>query len=109
MPPRILALTLSVSVVIPAYNRPEMTARAVRSALARGPVAPAEVLVVDYCSSYATGEAARAAGARVIRHAVNRGEGGARNTAIREAREPWVALLDSDDEWLPGHLSALWP
>jgi glycosyltransferase involved in cell wall biosynthesis len=101
--------TIDVSVVIPAYNRPEMTARAVRSALAQRPHPPAEVVVVDDCSSDHTGDAAREAGARVIRHAANRGEGGARNTAIREARQPWVALLDSDDEWLPGHLAALWP
>jgi glycosyltransferase involved in cell wall biosynthesis len=101
--------TIDVSVVIPAYNRPEMTARAVRSALAQRPHPPAEVVVVDDCSTDHTGDAALEAGARVIRHAVNQGEGGARNTAIREARQPWVALLDSDDEWLPGHLAALWP
>ncbi|MBE2317969.1 glycosyltransferase family 2 protein [Solirubrobacter sp. CPCC 204708] len=100
---------LGVSVVIPAFNRPEMTARAVRSALGQRPDPPFEVVVVDDCSTDHTGAAARAAGARVIHHAVNRGEGGARNTAIREAQQPWVALLDSDDEWLPGHLAALWP
>jgi maltose O-acetyltransferase len=102
-------MTLPVSVVIPAYNRPELVARAVRSALAQRPTPPAEVVVVDDCSSDETGEAARRAGARVIRHQVNQGEGAARNTAIREATQPWVALLDSDDEWLEGHLAALWP
>lgn len=86
-----------------------MTTRAVRSALAQRPHPPAEVVVVDDCSSDDTGAAAAAAGARVVRHEVNRGEGGARNTAVREARCDWVALLDSDDEWLPGHLAALWP
>jgi glycosyltransferase involved in cell wall biosynthesis len=103
------SVTLAVSVVIPAYNRREMTVRAIRSALAQRPDPPAEVVVVDDCSTDGTGDAARAAGARVIRHPDNRGEGAARNTAIRESREPWVALLDSDDEWLPGHLAALWP
>jgi glycosyltransferase involved in cell wall biosynthesis len=102
-------VALAVSVVIPAYNRPEMTVRAVRSALAQRPDPPAEVVVVDDCSTDGTGDAAVAAGARVIRHPENRGEGAARNTAIREAREPWVALLDSDDEWLPDHLASLWP
>src|SRR3954469_17268706 len=86
-----------------------MTARAVRSAFGQRPGPPAEVVVVDDCSSDETGAAAAAAGARVIRHPANRGEGGARNTAVHEARQPWVALLDSDDEWLPGHLAALWP
>ncbi len=69
---------------------------------------PAEVLVVDDCSSDGTGEAAAELGARVVRHAVNQGEGGARNTGVREATQPWVALLDSDDEWLPHHLETVW-
>ena len=103
------ATTLPVTVVIPAYNRPDLVARAVRSALAQRPRPPAEVIVVDDCSADETGAAARAAGARVIRHEVNQGEGAARNTAIRAATQEWVAMLDSDDEWLPGHLAALWP
>jgi glycosyltransferase involved in cell wall biosynthesis len=100
---------LPVSVVIPAFNRPAMVARAVRSALEQQPRPPAEVIVVDDASSDDTAEAARAAGARVIRHEVNRGEGAARNTAIRASAYDWIALLDSDDEFLPGHLASLWP
>ncbi len=99
---------LPVSVVIPAYNRPEMTARAVRSALAQQPLPADEVIVVDDHSGDDTGAAARAAGATVIRHPENRGEGPARNTGVTAARNEWVATLDSDDEWLPGHLDALW-
>jgi glycosyltransferase involved in cell wall biosynthesis len=99
---------LPVAVVIPAHNRANMVARAVRSALTQRPNPPTEVIVVDDCSNDETGEAARLAGARVIRHHVNRGEAEARNTAIRAATQPWVALLDSDDEWLPHHLAELW-
>jgi glycosyltransferase involved in cell wall biosynthesis len=47
-------------------------------------------------------------GARVVRHDSNRGEGEARNSGIAAATQPWVALLDSDDEWLPHHLGLLW-
>src|SRR4051812_14679162 len=86
-----------------------MTARAVRSALAQRPDAPAEVVVVDDCSSDETGAAGAAAGARVIRPATNRVVGGARNTRAREARGPWAALLATHDKWLPAHLPALWP
>jgi hypothetical protein len=96
-----------VSVVIPAYRRPDMVERALRSVLAqRRP--PDEVIVVDDASGDDTAERAAALGARVIVHEDNRGEGGARNSGIDAARNGWVALLDCDDEWLPDHLETLW-
>lgn len=100
---------LPVSVVIPAYNRAELVQRAIASAFGQRPRPPAEVIVVDDASSDATADRAEAMGARVIRHDVNRGEARARNTGIAAARHEWIALLDSDDEWLPGHLAQLWP
>ena len=100
---------LPVTVVIPAYNRPTMVKRAVLSALAQRPRPPAEVIVVDDCSSDNTAAVASAAGATVIRHDANRGGAAARNTAIRAAGQDWIAFLDSDDELLPNHLAALWP
>jgi glycosyltransferase involved in cell wall biosynthesis len=36
----------------------------------------------------------------------NKGCAGARNTAIRQAKGSFLAFLDSDDAWLPEHLSA---
>jgi glycosyltransferase involved in cell wall biosynthesis len=96
-----------VTVVIPAYEREAMVGRAVASALGQRP-RPVEVVVVDDGSSDGTAEAARSAGARVVVHDVNRGESSARNTGLEAATQPWIALLDSDDEWLPGHLAALW-
>lgn len=99
---------LPVSVVIPAFNRPEMVRRAVASALGQRPLPPAEVIVVDDCSSDDTGAAAASAGATVIRHDHNNGEGAARNTGIGAATQPWIGLLDSDDEWLPHLLDTLW-
>jgi GT2 family glycosyltransferase len=98
--------SLDVTVVIPAYNRHDTVGRAVLSALHQTPRQAREVVVVDDGSSDGTGDAAAAAGARVLRQA-NAGVGAARNAGLRVATTTWVAFLDSDDAWLPGHLSAL--
>jgi len=99
---------LPISVVIPAYNREELLPRALASARGQRPTPPAEIVVVDDGSSDGTVEAAGEGGATVIRHTVNSGAASARNTGIAAATQPWVALLDSDDEWLPHHLATLW-
>jgi hypothetical protein len=96
-----------VTVVVPAYRCEDTIERAVSSAIAQRP-SPTEVIVIDDASPDSTGARAEALGARVVRHEHNRGEGAARNTGLATAGEPWVALLDADDEWLPGHLAALW-
>ncbi|MBV9472127.1 MAG: glycosyltransferase family 2 protein [Solirubrobacterales bacterium] len=100
--------TCEVSVVIAAFNREALIERALRSVWSQT-LAPAEVIVVDDCSSDDTATVARAAGAQVLRHRQNRGPAAARNTAIEAATQPWIAVLDSDDEWLPHHLATLWP
>lgn len=100
--------TLAVTVVIPAYNRAHMLEAAVASALAQRPRPPAQVIVVDDGSADDTAAVAERAGATVIRHERNRGLAAARNTGLEAAACEWVALLDSDDEWLPHHLAHLW-
>ena len=101
---------LPVSVVIPAYNSAATIARAVQSVLAQ-PAGhrPAEIIVVDDHSDDATGECALSLGARVVRQQENQGAAVARNTGVAAATQPWLALLDADDEWLTNHLSTLWP
>jgi glycosyltransferase involved in cell wall biosynthesis len=101
------APVLPVSVIIPAYNRRELVARAL-SSVTRQAALPAEVIVVDDASEDGTAEAAERFGVRVIRHGSNAGTAAARNTGLSRAATPWVALLDSDDEWLPNHLRTLW-
>lgn len=103
------ARPLPVTVIIPAYNRADTVAQAVASALAQHPAPPAEVLVVDDGSADDTAGVAERAGARVVRHAVNQRLGAARDAGLSHATQPWIALLDSDDEWLPHHLASLWP
>ena len=97
-----------MTVVVAAHDAAPFIRRAVRSALAQVPP-PAEVVVCDDASTDGTAEALRGLDGplRVVRHEVNRGEGAAKNTGVRAARTPLVALLDADDEWLPGRLAAV--
>ncbi len=101
-------VTLPISVIIPTFNRADTLPRALTSVQAQRPYAPAEVVVIDDHSDDESGEIARAYGARVIRHERNKGAAAARNTAVAAATQPWLAMLDSDDEWLPDHLELLW-
>ncbi|MCW2967534.1 MAG: glycosyltransferase family 2 protein, partial [Solirubrobacteraceae bacterium] len=94
--------------MIPAFNRAALVERALRSVAAQRGPRPAQVLVVDDASSDDTAAVARAMGAEVVVHPENRGEGAARNSGLAAADHDWVALLDSDDEWLPDHLAGVW-
>jgi len=103
------AYRLPISVVIPAYNRAAVMPRALASVRAQRPCAPAEVVVVDDGSADDTAGVAERAGARVVRLRSNQGQAVARNAGVQAATQPWIAFLDSDDEWLPHHLATLWP
>ena len=94
--------------MITVFNRSQLLERALRSVASQRPRRPAEVIVVDDASTDGSGQVAEAAGARVIRHERNLGTGVGKQTGLRAARHEWVALLDSDDEWLPDHLGILW-
>lgn len=98
-------MTLSVSIVIPTYNRAALLPRALQSALCMT-LPGDEVIVVDDASTDNTAEVAAAWGDR-IRY-VRLPHGGAaatRNAGIRLATRPLIAFLDSDDEWCPHKLA----
>lgn len=96
-----------VSVVIPCYNYAHYLRHAVDSVLAQTYV-DREIIIVDDGSTDDTPAVAAAYGdrVRVIRQP-NAGLPAARNTGIRAASKPFIALLDADDVWLPGYLSAV--
>jgi glycosyltransferase involved in cell wall biosynthesis len=97
-----MALDVEVSVIIPTYNRRDLVQRAIGTVLAQTRTVQ-EILVVDDGSTDGTGEALAAAfGDRIrcVRQA-NGGVSSARNHGLRLARGRYLALLDSDDEWLP--------
>jgi GT2 family glycosyltransferase len=99
---------LPISVVIPVYNRAETLRRCLSSVWSQRPATPTEVIVVDDASEDGSPDVAKSLGATVIRQPQNRGPAEARNRGIRAASYQWIALLDSDDEWLPHHLAHLW-
>jgi glycosyltransferase involved in cell wall biosynthesis len=86
---------MRVSVIIPCRNGARIVGEAIRSALAQTEP-PLEVLVVDDASADGTSEAARAAGARVLRSETRRNAGGARNIGIEASTGDVLAFLDAD-------------
>lgn len=89
--------------IIPTWNRRDLVARAVDSVLAQTrPVE--EIIVVDDGSSDGTAEylAARYGERILCVRQDNAGVSAARNRGLALARGRYLALLDSDDEWLPG-------
>lgn len=104
---------LSVSVVIPVFRRPATVQEAIRSALAQThPVL--EIIVVDDASGDGTADAVRAIAdprVKLITLVENQGQSAATNIGIDAAGGDLVALLDSDDIWLPEKLAcqiAVW-
>ena len=92
-PPSTAAAT---SVVIPAFNEAAAIACVLRDL--RHVAAWHELLVVDDGSSDDTGATAMSAGARVIRHPHNLGNGAAVKTGIRQATGTFVLILDGDGQ-----------
>lgn len=97
---------ITVSVVIPCYNRAGTIAEAVQSVHAQSR-APLELIVVDDASTDDSAQIAERAGARVIRIATNAGNATARNIGARAAAGDAIAWLDSDDFWDANHLSVV--
>jgi glycosyltransferase involved in cell wall biosynthesis len=88
-----------VSVVIPAFNEEAAIASVVTGL--RAAAAWSEILVIDDGSTDATAEKAEGAGARVVRHPYNKGNGAAVKTGLREARGEVVLLIDADGQHPP--------
>lgn len=96
-----------ISVVIPTFDRKDLTDRAVESVT---PSCPDlfEIIVVDDCGSipYAYNGCVTPSGVpvRIFRMETNQGPGYARKLGVEKSEGPIIAFLDSDDVFEPG-----WP
>ena len=104
-PPRSPRMTAApITVIIPTYNRVSLLRRALESVLAQT-LAAAQVIVVDDGSTDDTSEMiSRDFPGVEYLHQANQGVSAARNRGLEKAIQPWIAFLDSDDEWLPKKL-----
>ena len=87
------------SVIIPAYNEADVIADVVSGL--RHSASWLEILVVDDGSSDATAAAAEGAGARVIRHPYNKGNGASVKSGIRAANGEFILIIDADGQHPP--------
>ena len=94
-----MAEASAVSIVIPAMNEAHAIADVVARLRATAPWR--EIIVVDDGSADDTAAQAGRAGARVIRHPYNKGNGAAVKTGIRAARGEFVLIVDADGQHPP--------
>ncbi|MBT4762538.1 MAG: glycosyltransferase family 2 protein [Bdellovibrionaceae bacterium] len=100
----------TVSVIIPTFNRSDLLPRSVESVFSQTFKNWELIIVNDGSTDGTKGWLEALITSHELKHKVkihhieNRGVSGARNYAINKSQTPWLAFLDSDDEWLPDKL-----
>jgi glycosyltransferase involved in cell wall biosynthesis len=100
-----VARPADTSVIIPALNEEGAIAEVVARLQSGGTWH--EIIVVDDGSTDATGERACAAGAIVVRHPYNKGNGAAVKSGIRKATGDVVLIVDGDGQHRPADAARL--
>jgi glycosyltransferase involved in cell wall biosynthesis len=96
-----------ISVLITVYNGEDFVGETIEAVLAQSHP-PAEILVIDDGSTDRTPGLVRNFAGKVTLHSrPNLGVSEARNYGLSIASSEWVAMLDHDDLWEPGHLEGL--
>lgn len=97
---------MKVDVILPTYNRGHILERAIQSVL-KQTYSAFNLYVIDDGSTDNTSEILNKYTGRpnvFSLYQENRGVSAARNLGIKSSYSPWIAFLDSDDEWLPHKL-----
>lgn len=98
-----------VTVIVPAYNEGASLADTLISLLTQT-VAPAEILVVDDCSTDDTADVAARLGVTVLRPSANTGsKAGAQSFALGQVKTPFVMAIDADTTLAPDAIERLLP
>jgi glycosyltransferase involved in cell wall biosynthesis len=93
-----------IDIIIPTYNRANFIERALKSVLNQG-YRDFKVYIIDDGSTDQTEDVLKPFLAQIeYIKTDNRGVSAARNLGVKVSRSPWLAFLDSDDEWLPKKL-----
>lgn len=99
------SLSRTVTIVLPAYNEEQsigLTIKAIRELYPE-----IEILVVDDGSTDQTRDEAITAGANVMKHPYNIGNGAAIKTGLRYASGEWVLMMDADGQHDPADIEKL--
>ena len=96
---------INLSIIIPAYNEKVSVGGVVSSLVERFP--EAEILVIDDSSTDRTSELAQQAGARVVQHKYNMGNGAGIKTGARHAKGEVLVFMDADGQHDPKDINKL--
>ncbi len=95
-----------ISIIIPAYNEEAAIGQTIQTLL-NLKLPDTEILVIDDGSTDGTAERAQEAGALVISHPYNIGNGAAVKTGIRSARGEVLVFMDGDGQHDPNDIARL--
>lgn len=101
-----MASHCEISIVVPVFNEADKIAELLAQIQALG-LAHSEIIVVDDGSTDASAEIALRAGANVIRHPYNIGNGAAVKNGMRAARGRLLVLMDGDGQHRPEDIPKL--
>jgi glycosyltransferase involved in cell wall biosynthesis len=97
-----------LSIVLPAFNEEAVVGTTILALVNLG-LTSYEIIVIDDGSTDATARVALAAGARVIRHPYNMGNGAAVKSGIRASRGLVIGFMDADGQHDPRELVGMLP